>query len=206
MCLLLVIPVLAGCRWSNDDAEKTPSATHTVLTHASTSLPALPHGRSTWAKRQRVVVADNLITVGKHTVDVSPLRADSAVTTLGGTYFLNAGELWFLDAGGARSTGFMHLTRIVVSANGRYLGFVDRNHGPSMGAGSQLAAAVVYDTTDGRVLVRSAMGMGTTKDDLARLYENPPAPLTFQHGALFVSTPHGTYLYPVSGATPSHVG
>ena len=136
------------------------------------------------------------------------MRADAAVSTRGGVYFLNAGEVWYLDDRGARGTGYAHVRRLVVSSDGRYLGLVDRNHGPVDAAKVQIATAVAYDTTTGRVALHSRAGMrgssaGAADTDLRALYRrHPPVATGFFDDALIASTPAGMYVYPLSGAAP----
>jgi len=196
----------AGCARQMAEEEPSPAhATRTVSVVVAAPLPRLPHDQAVTAI-PKVEVADNRITVGDQTVDVAPLRADSAVSTLGGVYFLNAGELWFLAKHGARSTGFTGLKGVVVSASGRYLGLVDRNHGPASHGGAALAAAVVYDTGTGKVKLRSYAGMGDPSAGLTKTYAaQPPAVRDFEGRALVVDTPSGTWRYPLDGSDPTRV-
>lgn len=209
---------LSACAQQGDDGAPPPKATHTVVTHPRLPLPTIAHQATSWPAPKMMLVGNTIVVGGtsksptvrstktKKTYNVSPLRADSAVSTRGGIYFLNAGELWFLGSDGAESTGFVGLTRVIVSADGRYLGLVDRNHGPSLPGKGELAAAVVYDVTTGSAIIRSSVGMGKTSDDLERIYAaQPPVPITFRDDSYFVSTPSGTFRYPLGGGTPSKV-
>jgi len=196
----------AGCAQQvGEEGPAKPVVKRTVTTVVAAPLPTLPHAR-TRQQLAKVWVADNRITVGTREVDVAPLRADLAVSTRGGVYFLNAGELWFLAAHGARSTGYTGLAAVVTSADGRYLGLVDRNHGPSISGGAPLAAAVVYDTETGRLRLRSYVGMGRPSTRLASTYAGaPPTATGFGGGAMLASTPSGIWRYPLDGRAPTKV-
>lgn len=200
--------LLAGCATSPDDEMvPRPTAVTTLVSRAASPLPRLTHGASTYVQGVPARVRDGSIHVGPRTVSVAPLRADQAVASRGGTYFLNAGELWYLGGHGARSTGFDAVTHLVVSADGRFLGFVDRNHGPSRPGDAPLAAAVVYDTASGRPVLRSTAGMGSLSDDLRRTYAaRPPRALALSDAALVVRAPEGRFRYPLDGGTPSRLG
>lgn len=196
---MLVVAALlsAGCaQQMAEEGPVRPRATRTIVTVMASPLPLLPHRRAP-GRLPGVRVADNQIVVGHRTIDVSPLRADSAVSTLGGVFFLNDGELWFLSRHGARATGFTTVSRVVASADGRYLGLVDRNHGPAISGGDPLAAAVVYNSLTGRVLVRSYAGMGRPSARVGASYAaHPPTVQRFDGDALVVETPTGPRRYP----------
>lgn len=196
---MLVVGALLSTGCAQQMAEEGPAipqATRTIITVTALALPQLPH-REVRGSLPGVDVADNRIVVGHRTVDVSPLRADSAVSTRGGVFFLNEGELWFLSRDGARATGFAGVSRVVVSADGRYLGLVDRNHGPAISGNAQVAAAVVYDTVTGHALVRSYAGMGRSSAQLGTTYAaHPPTVQRFDGAALVVDTPTGLRSYP----------
>jgi len=195
----------AGCAKQMGEEPAPSPVKRTVATVVEAPLPRLPHGKAL-TPVPPVEVADNRITIGDRTVDVAPLRADSAVSTRGGVYFLNAGELWFLAEHGARSTGFTGLTGVVVSANGRYLGLVDRNHGPASHGGASVAAAVAYDTKTGEARLRSYAGMGHAGARLTKVYaDHPPTATAFEGNALVANTPSGTWRYPLDGSDPTRV-
>lgn len=203
--VVAAVLLASGCAKQMGEESAPPPAKRTVATVVAAALPRLPHGKVLTVV-PAVKVADNRITVGTKVVDVSPLRADSAVSTRGGVYFLNAGELWFLSADGAGSTGFTGLTRLVVSGNGRFLGLVDRNHGPAVRGGAPVAAVVVYDTETGRVKLRSYAGMGRASAKLSTAYAaTPPVATGFDGSALVAITPSGTWRYPLDGADPTRV-
>jgi hypothetical protein len=207
--LLASAVVFSGCeRAPDDEMIPRPTVSQTVVTgSAAARLPRLAPGASTYVHGQHATVSPGEIHLGAKRIDVSPLRADAAVATLGGTYFLNAGEVWFTTGPAARPTGFEHVTRISVSADGRYLGFVDRNHGPARVGGVPLAAAIVYDTTTGRAVVRSYAGMGKVSVNLAATYAaTPPVALGFGPAAFRARTPNGRYRYPLDGSAPSVLG
>lgn len=199
---------MAGCATTPDDEMvPRPTAVTTVVSRAAAPLPRLPHSASTFVAGRPAYVRDDVVHAGGTAVAVAPLRADEAVATRGGTYFLNAGELWHLDRSAARSTGFTEVGHLVVSVDGRYLGFVDRTHGPSRPGGVPLAAAIAYDTTTGRAMLRSSAGMGHLGDDLRQRYAaQPPRVLALRAGALLARTPAGRYRYPLDGSAPSRLG
>lgn len=199
---LVATLALTGCAPQGDeDPVPTPTATRTVVTKTAVPLPKLPHRAVTWPA-PAVSAHGNTIQVGTQTYDVAPMRADEAVSTRGGVYFLSSGEVWFLDRHGARGTGFARVRHLVVSADGRHLGLVDRNHGPVTAGGTQVATAVAYDTTTGRAILHSRVGM-RTDGGLRRAYRaDPPAAIAIADGALLATTPNGVYVYPLSGAAP----
>lgn len=201
--LLLAVLVVSGCaKQVGEEGPVKPLARRTVVSVAASPLPPLPHERVAGAL-PRVRVNETGIVIGSRTVNVSPLRADVAVSTRGGVYFLNRGELWYFSRNGARSIGYTGLHRLVVSANGRYLGLVDHDHGPAIGDGGPVAAAVVYDTSTGRIRVRSYAGMGKPSATLRSIYAiTPPQPLGFEGRNFVALTPSGTWRYPVDGGKP----
>jgi len=203
VALVAALALSACAPQGDEDPMPKPTATRTVVTTAAVPLPRLPHHVVGWPAPP-LTVDDNEIHVGSRTIDVSPLRADMAVSTRGGIYFLNAGELWFLDEHGAVGTGFARMRRIAVSADGRYLGLIDRTHGPVTDDGPHVARVVVYDTTTGRPVLHSRVGMGAGPGrDLRQVYEaDPPTIIGFEGDALVAATPKGRYAYPISGAAP----
>lgn len=205
---LTAVVATAGCAASPDDEMvPRPTAVTTVLSRAAAPLPSLPHSASTFVAGRPAYVRDDVIHVGGTTVSVAPLRADEAVATRGGTYFLNAGELWHLDGSAARSTGFTDVAHLAVSADGRYLAFVDRTHGPSRPGDVPVAAVVAYAATTGRPVLRSSAGMGRLGDDLRRRYAvRPPRVLGVREGAVLARTPAGRYRYPLDGGAPTPLG
>lgn len=204
---LAAVTATAGCATTPDDEMvPRPTAVTTVLSRAAARLPLLPHSASTFVAGEPAYVRNDVIHAGGTAVAVAPLRADEAVATRGGTYFLNAGELWHLQGGAARSTGFADVARLAVSADGRYLAFVDRTHGPSRPGGVPVAAAVAYATATGRPVLRSSAGMGNVGDDLRRRYAvRPPHVLAVREGAVVARTPSGRYRYPLGGGAPTPI-
>ena len=197
--------LVSACSTTPDDEMvPRPTAVTTVVSQAAAPLPRLPHGASTYVAGRPATISNGAIHAGGHTVVVAPLRADQAVATRGGTYFLNAGELWYVADHAARSTGLVAVGHLALSSDGRYLALVDRTHGPSVPGGVPVAAAVVYDTTSGRVVLRSRAGMGSVGDDLRSAYAaRPPRVLSVSDQALVARTPAGRYRYPLDGSTPT---
>ncbi|MGN6250536.1 MAG: hypothetical protein ACTHNS_01845 [Marmoricola sp.] len=196
--------LLAGCSTAPDDEMvPRPTAVTTVVSHAAAPLPRLPHGASTYRPGEPARVRDGVIEVDGRRIDVAPLRADQAVATRGGTFFLNAGELWYAGSHGARSTGLSQVDRLVLSPDGRRLGLVDRTHGPSGADRTRVAAVVVYDTVTGRPVLRSTAGMGALGEDLHSAYAaTPPEVVSLGTTALVARTPSGRYRYPLDGGRP----
>jgi hypothetical protein len=62
--------------------------------------------------------------------------------------------------------------------DGRFLAFIDYEHGPRNLGGHRIAEAVVFDTTTGRQLVRDATGNGSRSgtEDLSDLYAESTRP------------------------------
>lgn len=203
-----VLAVAAGGCATDDEMQPREQAPHTVtvITRDAAPLPRLPTGRSSYVAGRPATAVDGDIHLDGTTIDVAPLRADAAFATRGGTYFLNGSELWFTDGSGARATGFSRIDTVVVSRDGRYLGLVDRNHGPSVPGGAERASAVVYDTTTGRPLLRSYAGMGRLGNGLRALYAaTEPRVLGFRGHALEALTPHGTWRYALDHSRPTRV-
>jgi hypothetical protein len=201
-CAALLVSACATT--PDDEMVPRPTAVTTLVSRAAAPLPRLPHGPSTYVPGHPASVHDGVIHAGGHTVAVAPLRADEAVATRGGTYFLNAGELWYVGGHAARSTGLVDLAHLAVSSDGRYLALVDRTHGPSVPGGVPVASVVAYDTTSGRVVLRSSAGMGSAGDDLRAAYAaDPPRVVSVSDDAVVARTPAGRYRYPLDGSTPA---
>lgn len=198
-CLLVAAGLLAGCRPGPDDEMvPRPTATHTVLVQSAVPLPRLPVGSAATDPGRRVRPDGGRIQLGGRTLDVSPLHVAVLVGTLGGAFLVADGRLWAAGGPSLRSLPFEQVHGLAVSADGRYLGLVDRNHGPGPAHGVRQALAVVYDTTTGRPVVRSSRGMGDRRADLARLYRaRPPSALRFSGDTFVAHTPHGVERYPV---------
>ena len=80
------------------------------------------------------------------------------------------------------------------TADGRYLAYVDHEHGPRNLGDHRIAETVVFDTTTGREVVRDAAGNGarTGTEDLADLYgESTPTVLGFDDDAVYSQTARG---------------
>ncbi len=108
---------------------------------------------------------------------------DSLALTQGGLYFLADENLHLWEPDGSTQLaaigGFQPLR---TTADGRYLGFVDRRNGPMNLARERIAEFVVIDTRTGREVVRDGVGNGDRwgTDDTGALYsEQPPAFLGF---------------------------
>ncbi|WP_310964960.1 hypothetical protein [Nocardioides terrisoli] len=203
----LVSVLAAGCAASAHDQIEPHVVERTTVMRAAATLPVLPHGRSSYRHDRMVSVEGGRIHLGRRVISVAPLRADEAVATRGGTFFLNDGELWFTAAGRARSTGFEHVTHVVASPDGVFLGFVDRNHGPRLSGDDPVAAVVVVDTRTGKVLLRSYAGMGTADGRVRERYaQTTPTALSFRGDALLARTSSGRWRYPLDGSRPSPTG
>lgn len=207
LVVLLGLAAATGCTQAPDD-ETGPhaSAQRTVVTRAAAPLPRLPHAhRRVGSVLGAVRVSRGRdIHLGDRVLDVSPLHADAAVATLGGVYFLEAGDLWFADAHSAHATGFSSVSRMVATRDGRYLAIVDRNHGPARPGTPPLAAVVVYDARTGRLVLHSRAGMGRIGRGLAASYTpTRPQVRSISDRAVIATTPDGPWRYPLRGGRPA---
>ena len=64
------------------------------------------------------------------------------------------------------------------------------------------ATVVAYDTTTGRAVLHSRVGMRTDRGLRSAYRADPPAVIAFDNDVLLADTPNGVYAYPLSGAAP----
>ena len=134
--------------------------------------------------------------LGARTVPVRP-APETMVATAGGLYYLADGVLYRWRDGAADSARVRRPRRIgwlSTTADGRYLAYVDHEHGPRNLGGHRIAETVVFDTTTGREVVRDAAGNGarTGTEDLSDLYgESTPTVLGFDADAVYSQTARG---------------
>lgn len=205
--LAVLALLLSGCFNGPDDELDRPTKDVTVTpSGVATVVPTLP--RNPAVARDTVVWGQgSSLDVGRRIVHVSPLHVDRLAVTSGGVYVLSGARLWSVSDSTARDSGFGQVTALTVSPDRRYLALVDRVHGVKDAKGTPLAAIVVYDTTTGKAVVDSSVGMGDpSRDDLAQLYAASMISLRgFTGGAVLASTPGGTYAYPLDGGKPQRV-
>ena len=154
---------------------------------------------------QRAAPADVLVFatgeelhVGTRTYSVRP-APETMVGTAGGLFYLAAGALYRWDgpdgdAGATRVAELGGVGWLSTTADGRYLAFVDYEHGPRNLGGHRIAQTVLLDTTTGREVVRDAAGNGarTGTEDLSDLYgEATPTVLGFDQDAVYAQPARG---------------
>lgn len=125
--------------------------------------------------------------------EISP-APDSIALTSGGLYFLANGVLYLWDREGSRKVADTGERWLQTTADGRYLGFIDRRQGSLNLARQRIAQTVVFDTTTGKEVVRDEAGNGDRweGEDLSLLYsESPPTFLGFDHQYAYASTASG---------------
>lgn len=185
--MLLAALLVAGCGAPDDELTR-PTRTTTAAPELPANLPVLPVGDGPVARGDSAQTGAGNLEVNGRTIRLAPLRADAIAVVDGGVYFLNGSELWFTDLTTARPTGFEEVSSLVASEDGRWLGFVDRGHGPMDDYGTRLAIAVAYDAHTGEVQRATYQGMGDPgTDDLgARYAESAPAVLGFSDGEMVV--------------------
>lgn len=143
--------------------------------------PVAAPGTLVWTSGRDLHVGDDV-----HRLAATP---EEVVATQGGLYHLADGDLRLWDGERERVVGRLGdaPASLVTSADGRWLGFVDRERGPLGFRGGRVAEFTVVDTTTGEVVVRDATGNGARGQDLAQLYaERAPYLLGFEDGAALV--------------------
>jgi hypothetical protein len=156
----------------------------------------LPVGPPAAAPGELVFAAGEELHVGARTYAVRP-APETMVATAGGLYYLADGVLYrWRDgpAGSARVAALGGIGWLSTTADGRYLAYVDHEHGPRNLGGHRIAETVVFDTTTGREVVRDAAGNGarTGTEDLSDLYgESTPTVLGFDDDAVYAQTARG---------------
>ena len=156
----------------------------------------LPVGPPAAAPGELVFATGEELHVGARTYAVRP-APETMVATAGGLYYLADGVLYrWRDgaAGSARVAALGGIGWLLTTADGRYLAYVDHEHGPRNLGGHRIAETVVFDTTTGREVVRDSAGNGarTGTEDLSDLYgESTPTVLGFDDDAVYVQTARG---------------
>lgn len=172
LSLAVALLVLAGCGAPDDEGPRA-SPSVSVTPELPTDLPRLPVGHGNIRPGQQV--------------HVPGMRADRVVAVPGGAFFLNGTELWFTDLVRARATDFLDVSSLIVSPDGRRIGFLDHSHGPTDAHGTHLILVIAYDARTGRPLASSYDGMGALAQDLAALYlSSRPRILGFAGNEMFV--------------------
>lgn len=120
---------------------------------------------------------------------------DSMAVTEGGLYYLADEVLYLWDRDGSTRIADLGADQwLQATADGRYLAFIDREHGPLNLVRQRIAQTVVVDTATGEEVVRDVAGNGArmATDDLADLYsESPPTMLGFGAGSAYAATALG---------------
>ena len=156
-----------------------------------TAGPVAESGELVYAAGQALHVGDET-----HTLTPAP---DGMVTTAGGLYY-RADEVLFLWDGKkserVADIGGGSLSTLFTTTSGRYLGFIDFEHGPTNSADEHVGEAVVFDTVTGKQIIRDHTGNGDpSDDDLADLYsEDPPTFMGFDDKHAYVRTPSGGFV------------
>ena len=206
---LLLVPgllALASCGAPDDEAAPPPVTT-TLPPEVPSDLPDLPVGDGVVGPDDRVRAQDGTLRVDGRRIDLAPLRIDQTAVVAGGVFFRNGVELWFTDLSRARPTPFTDIRSLVASEDGRFVAFLDLEHGPKDEFGTPLAISIAYDAVTGAALVASYAGMGDiTTDDLLDLYEDAePRILGFDGEVLLVAGATGDYRIPLDGNPPVRV-
>jgi hypothetical protein len=156
----------------------------------------LPTGQPVASPAQVVFATGEELHIASRTYPIRP-APQTMVSTAGGLYYLTNGVLYGWSPDHDESTRVADIGGIgwlSTTADGRYLAFVDFEHGPRNAHGSRIAEVVVFDTSSGRQLVRDATGNGsrTSTEDLSDLYgESTPTVLGFDDDAVYAQTAHG---------------
>lgn len=156
----------------------------------------LPTGKRAASAAAVVFATGEELHIGARTYSINP-APQTMVDTAGGLYYLTHGVLYRWDRDHERSLRVADIGGIgwlSTTFDGRYLAFVDYEHGPRNHGGHRIAEAVVFDTTTGRQLVRDATGNGSPSgtEDLADLYaESTPTILGFDDDAVYAQTAKG---------------
>ncbi|QIK65648.1 hypothetical protein G7072_04225 [Nocardioides sp. HDW12B] len=114
----------------------------------------------------------------RHTLE---READSLVSTEGGIYYLSYATMWRWSPEGDEEVADLGgVGDLKATADGRYLGYVDYEHGPWTVRGDHVAEVVVVDTASGETVLRDTTGNGSRTDDVEDAYaEVAPAVLGF---------------------------
>lgn len=168
----------------------------------------IPVGSATIARDAVVWSRGKVLHVDDATIDVGRV-IDALAPARGGVYFLASGRMWFTDLERVRPTPVRGILDLHTSADGRYLGVIDFDHGPRDRFDTRRAAVLVLDTTTGRTVLRDESRMGSLdEDDLADLYEDSsPQVIGFgvdDDAAVYAAAALGdTLRYPLDGSRPT---
>lgn len=146
---LLSALALSACEMKPDPETTRPHVTRTAAPQVPSDLPTLPVGQGAVGPGDEVAVSGATIRVGKHSVDLAPLRVDSWAVVPGGLYFLNRSELWFTDLRRARPTPFKDVSDLRATDGGSRVVFIDNGHGAKGVDGEPMPLQLVYDAADG---------------------------------------------------------
>lgn len=158
---LLLMPLTSACGDETPGGERAATAPYSLPVHAAD----IPLDQVSWAEGSTLHVGDREIELG-HRIDQYALTPHAIV-------FMDRTTLWSSDGTSApvrvAETGLAHL---VLSSDRRYLGFIDREHGPRRD-GESIAELVVFDTATGKQLIRDSRHIGETDDGVgqAELFE-----------------------------------
>ena len=169
-----------------------------ALVAAYTLLPlrgshALPTSVAGATSSDIVYASGERLHISGQEYEISP-APDALALTAGGLFFLSDGALYLWDRDGSTKVAEPGEQWLETTADGRYLGLVDRERGPLNLARQRVAQTVVFDTTTGEEVVRDAVGNGDRweAEDLSLLYsESPPDFLGFDDQHAFAATASG---------------
>lgn len=136
---------------------------------------------------------------------------ESLAVTHGGLFYLSDGVLYRWSRGGSERVADVGAGSLKATADGRYLAFIDREHGPLNLMRHRVAQTVVVDTATGAEVVRDTAGNGDrwAVEDLADLYpEAEPKVLGFDEEAVYAVTAQGNdvYRWDLSSGARSNLG
>lgn len=161
--LTAVVAVTLGACGGPDDETDRPSPT--VSTPAVPALADLPVGRAEVGPGNSVHVRGSRIVVDGRAIDLAPLRVDEVAVVRGGVFFRNGTELWFTDLDRARATGYTDVQSLVASPDGRWIAFLDLEHGANGRSGNPLALVLAFEAATGKPLGASYAEPGTIRFD-----------------------------------------
>jgi hypothetical protein len=156
----------------------------------------LPTGQRAASTAAVVFATGEELHIGTRTYPIRP-APQTMVDTAAGLYYLTHGVLYQWDRDHERSLRVADIGGIgwlSTTFDGRFLAFIDYEHGPRNLGGHRIAEAVVFDTTTGQQLVRDATGNGSRSgtEDLSDLYaESTPTILGFDDDAVYAQTAKG---------------
>lgn len=158
--------------------------------------PSLPTADPPAQPDEVVYASGERLFVAGREYPVSPAPESLALTS-GGLYYQAGRTLYLWDDGQSVEVADLgDVQWLQTDAEGRYLGYVDRRHGPMNLSRERIAQVVVVDTTTGEEIVRDATGNGDRweAEDLPTLYaELPPTILGFDDSHVYASTASAAY-------------